>query len=128
MHTDQPLACQRDRGSSLRRIASIASLTVAIILVVVKLVAWILTGSVALLSSAIDALVDTAASLATFFGVRYAEQPPDEEHRFGHVKGEAIAGFTQAAFLAGAALVLTWRQDRARQSSSRGRSRRAVVW
>jgi cation diffusion facilitator family transporter len=108
MHTDQPLASEGDRGSSLRRIASIASLTVAIILVVVKLVAWVLTGSVALLSSAIDALVDTAASFATFFGVRYAEQPPDEEHRFGHGKGEAIAGFTQAAFLAGAALVLTF--------------------
>lgn len=90
----------------LRRLASRVSLVVAMILVVVKLVAWVLTGSVALLSSAIDALVDTAASLATFFGVRYAERPPDHDHRFGHGKGEAIAGFTQATLLAGAALAL----------------------
>jgi cation diffusion facilitator family transporter len=75
---------------------------------VVKLAAWLITGSVALLSSAVDALVDTAASFVTFFGVRYAERPPDREHRFGHGKGEAIAGFTQAAFLAGAALVLAF--------------------
>jgi ferrous-iron efflux pump FieF len=89
-----------------RRLASRASLVVAVILVVVKLVAWIGTGSVALLSSAIDALVDTAASLATFFGVRYAERPPDNDHRFGHGKGEAVAGFTQATLLGGAALAL----------------------
>ena len=97
-----------DAGSRLRRFASLASLTVAVILVGVKLVAWVLTGSVALLSSAIDALVDTAASLATFYGVRYAERPPDDDHRFGHGKGEAIAGFTQATFLTGAALVLAF--------------------
>jgi ferrous-iron efflux pump FieF len=89
-----------------RRLASRVSLVVAMILVVVKLVAWIVTGSVALLSSAMDALVDTAASLATFFGVRYAERPPDHDHRFGHGKGEAVAGFTQATLLAGAALAL----------------------
>jgi ferrous-iron efflux pump FieF len=93
-----------DSGS--RRLASRISLVVAMILVVVKLAAWILTGSVALLSSAMDALVDTAASLATFFGVRYAERPPDRDHRFGHGKGEAVAGFTQATLLAGAALAL----------------------
>src|SRR5580658_9017905 len=91
-----------------RRLASRVSLVVAMILVVVKLVAWIFTGSVALLSSAMDALVDTAASLATFFGVRYAERPPDQDHRFGHGKGEAIAGFTQSTFLAGAAVVLAF--------------------
>jgi ferrous-iron efflux pump FieF len=93
-----------DTGS--RRFASRVSLVVAMVLVAVKLVAWIATGSVALLSSAMDALVDTAASLATFFGVRYAERPPDHDHRFGHGKGEAIAGFMQAALLAGAALAL----------------------
>lgn len=92
----------------MRRVASLATLTVSVLLVGVKLVAWVLTGSVALLSSAIDALVDTAAALATFFGVRYAARPPDEDHRFGHGKGEAIAGFTQAAFLAGAAVVLAF--------------------
>jgi ferrous-iron efflux pump FieF len=99
---------QQRRGPGLRRIASRTSLAVAVVLVAVKLAAWMATGSVALLTSAIDALVDTASSLVTYFGVRYAEQPPDRDHRFGHGKGEAVAGFTQATFLAGAAVVLAF--------------------
>jgi ferrous-iron efflux pump FieF len=94
--------------SGLRQFASRTSLIVAAVLVVVKLAAWVVTGSVSLLASAVDALVDTGASLVTYFGVRYAEQPPDQDHRFGHGKGEAIAGFTQATFLAGAAVVLAF--------------------
>ncbi len=92
----------------LRKMATRVGLTVAVALVAVKLAAWIATGSVALLTSAVDALVDTGASLVTFFGVRYAERPADGEHRFGHGKGEAVAAFTQATFLGGAALVLSF--------------------
>jgi len=94
-------------GAALRRLASTISLTAAVALVAIKLLAWIATGSVAMLTSAVDALVDTGASFATYFGVRYAERPPDHDHRFGHGKGEAVAAFTQATFLAGAAFVLT---------------------
>jgi cation diffusion facilitator family transporter len=97
-----------ERDSALRRLASWAALIVAILLVALKLGAWLATGSVAMLSSAIDAIVDTASSAVTFVGVRYAERPPDEDHRFGHGKGEAVAGFTQATVLAGAALVLAF--------------------
>ena len=97
---------QADRG--LRRLATRASLSVAVLLVLVKLAAWVASGSMVLLTSAVDALVDTAASLVTFFGVRYAGRPPDRDHRFGHGKGEAVAAFTQATFLAGAALVVAF--------------------
>lgn len=103
-----PVSIDRSEGSQLRQLASWTSLGVALVLIAVKLAAWLATGSVALLTSAIDALVDAAASLATFIGVRYAERPADSEHRFGHGKGEAIAAFTQATFLAGAALVLAF--------------------
>jgi ferrous-iron efflux pump FieF len=92
----------------LRRLASRVSLAVAVTFVVLKLAAWVVTGSVVLLTSAVDALVDTGASFVTYFGVRYAERPPDRDHRFGHGKGEAVAGFTQAVFLAGAALILVF--------------------
>jgi cation diffusion facilitator family transporter len=81
-------------------------MAVAFILIVIKLWAWAATGSVALLTSAIDAAVDAVASLATFVGVRYAEQPADREHRYGHGKGEAVAALLQAVFLAGAGLAL----------------------
>jgi cation diffusion facilitator family transporter len=90
----------------LRRIASWVSLGSAVVLVIVKFAAWLMTGSVALLTSAVDALVDVGASAVTFVGVRYAERPADLEHRFGRGKGEAVAAFVQGMFLAGAAVVL----------------------
>ena len=95
-------------GARLRRVATRVTLAVAIVTTVVKLAAWLLTGSMALLTAAVDSLVDTGASLVTFAGVRYAERPADREHRFGHGKGEAVAAFTQAAFLGGAAVVLAF--------------------
>jgi ferrous-iron efflux pump FieF len=103
----QAASTEQARGAALRRLASTISLATAVALVAVKLLAWIATGSVAMLTSAVDALVDTGASFATYLGVRYAERPPDHDHRFGHGKGEAVAAFTQAMFLAGAAFVLT---------------------
>jgi len=104
---DKAADTESAQGATLRRLASLISLITAVVLVAVKLSAWIVTGSVAMLTSAVDALVDTGASFATYFGVRYAERPPDHDHRFGHGKGEAVAAFTQATFLAGAAFVLT---------------------
>jgi ferrous-iron efflux pump FieF len=104
----QVLPVNATHGTALRAFAARTSLVVAVALVFIKLAAWLATGSIALLTSAVDALVDTGASLVTYFGVRYVERPPDREHRFGHGKGEAVAAFTQATFLAGAALVLTF--------------------
>jgi len=96
----------QERTLALRRMASMVSLGVAFVLIGIKFWAWIATGSVAMLTSAIDALVDAAAALATFTGVRYAQLPPDPEHRWGYGKAEAVAALMQAVFLAGAALVL----------------------
>ena len=90
----------------LRERATYASLAVAAVLIAVKFAAWIGTGSVALLSSLVDSLVDAAASLVTFFAVRQAAVPPDREHRFGHGKAEPLAALAQSAFLVGSALWL----------------------
>jgi ferrous-iron efflux pump FieF len=90
----------------LRQRATYASLAVAAVLIAVKFAAWVGTGSVALLSSLIDSLVDAAASLVTFIAVRQAAVPPDREHRFGHGKAEPLAALAQSAFLVGSALWL----------------------
>jgi ferrous-iron efflux pump FieF len=90
----------------LRLRATSASLTVAAVLIAAKFVAWIGTGSVALLSSLLDSLVDAAASLVNFFAVRHAATPADREHRFGHGKAEPLAALGQSAFLVGSALWL----------------------
>ena len=90
----------------LRLRATYASLAVAAVLIAAKLVVWISTDSVALLSSLVDSLVDAAASLVNFFAVRHATTPADREHRFGHGKAEPLAALGQSAFLIGSALLL----------------------
>ncbi|MEA3086897.1 MAG: ferrous-iron efflux pump FieF [Paraburkholderia sp.] len=93
-------------NGALRRMASIVALVVALALVVVKVWAWLTTGSISLLTAAADGLVDVVASTVTFAGVRYAAMPADRGHRYGHGKAEAVAAFVQALLLAGAAIGL----------------------
>ena len=96
----------------LRQRATWASLAVALILILAKLVAWIATGSVALLASLVDSLVDAAASLVNLLAVRHAVTPADREHRFGHGKAEPLGALGQAAFLVGSAILLMFEAAR----------------
>lgn len=90
----------------LTRWASLTSLGVALVLVSVKIWAWLITGSIAMLTSAADGLVDVMASMVTLIGVFYAQRPADKGHRYGHGKSEAVAAFVQALLLGGAGLAL----------------------
>lgn len=90
----------------LRRLATYASVAVAAVLIAAKFAAWLETGSVALLSSLVDSLLDAAASLVNLLAVRHAMTPADREHRFGHGKAEPLAVLGQSAFIIGSAMLL----------------------
>jgi len=91
----------------LTRRVTLLSVAVAAVLVTIKAVAWIASGSTALLASMADSGLDLIASLATAFAVRFAATPPDAEHRFGHGKAEAFASLLQAGLVfASAALIV----------------------
>ena len=95
--------------SKARRITSritALSVSVAATLVVTKLVAWWMSDSVAMLASLADSALDLAASLTTFFAVRYAASPADDEHRYGHGKVEALASLLQAMLVGASAALL----------------------
>ena len=94
-----------DRAKHLR-IATYSSVATAILLVTLKLGAWLMTGSVSILASLMDSLMDTAASALNLIAVRYSLVPADKEHRFGHGKAEPLAGLAQAAFISGSAVFL----------------------
>jgi ferrous-iron efflux pump FieF len=95
---------ERDR---LTRSAALASSGMALFLVGLKGWAAWASGSVAMLGSLADTLLDLAASLVTLYAVGLAATPADEEHRFGHGKAEAIAALMQTLLiLASAAAVL----------------------
>ncbi|CAA7616720.1 Cation-efflux pump FieF [Magnetospirillum sp. LM-5] len=93
-------------NARLMRSATYASVAVASALIVTKLTAWALTGSVALLSTLIDSALDAAASLVNLWAVRHALTPADRDHRFGHGKAEPLAGLGQAAFIFGSSALL----------------------
>lgn len=84
----------------LMRLATYASLSVALTLILAKLVAWGYSGSLSLLATLIDSFLDGLASLINLLAVRHALSPADREHRFGHGKAEALAGLGQSAFIA----------------------------
>jgi ferrous-iron efflux pump FieF len=94
------------RNARLMTAATHASVAVAAVLIIVKIVAFLVTDSVALLSTLIDSLLDAAASIINLFAVRHALTPADREHRFGHGKAESLAGLGQSAFIAGSAVFL----------------------
>ena len=95
-----------DQSTALTRRVTILSVATAAILVTLKVIVWISSGSVALLASAADSGLDLIASLGTFWAVRYAAAPPDAEHRYGHGKAEAFASLVQAGLVfASAALI-----------------------
>ena len=87
---------------------ALLAILVASVMIVLKGGAWVLTGSVALLGSFLDSIMDLSLSVMNFFAIRHAQTPADEEHRFGHGKAEALAALAQGAMLSLAALFLVF--------------------
>lgn len=104
MNAPLPLA---DRHRLVAR-AAYASTGVAVVLIAAKAVVFSLTGSVAILGSLLDSLLDSGASILNLLAVRHAAEPADDAHRFGHGKAEALAGLGQAVFIVVSAIVLGW--------------------
>ncbi|MEN6521704.1 MAG: cation diffusion facilitator family transporter [Armatimonadota bacterium] len=78
------------------------------ILVALKLIIGLITGSVSIISEAIHSATDLAASLIAFFSVSAADIPADEEHPFGHGKIENISGVVEAILIFVAAVYILY--------------------
>jgi len=94
-----------DAGTLMRR-AAMASLAMSVILVAIKLFAYLMTHSVSVLASFADSALDLFTSTLNIVAIRSALTPADAEHRFGHGKAEPLAGLAQGAFIAGSATFL----------------------
>ena len=87
--------------------ASRLSLAVGVLVLVLKFGAWLLTGSVALLSDAFESIVNVVAALGAVIAIRVSAKPPDSRHPFGHTKIEYLsAGAEGALILAAAATIV----------------------
>ncbi len=89
--------------------AALASVTLALILLMAKSWAAYRTGSTAMLGSLVDTGLDVIASLTTLVGVRIAAMPADHDHRFGHGKAEALVALAQVVLITFSAIGIAWR-------------------
>jgi cation diffusion facilitator family transporter len=86
-----------------------AGLSIAsnIVLIVLKLAAGAITGSIAIVTEAVHSSVDLLASVVAFFSVRKAEEPPDPSHPYGHEKVENLtAALEGVLIMVGAAIII----------------------
>jgi ferrous-iron efflux pump FieF len=90
----------------LLKSSSIASVCVASFLLVIKIIAFEMTDALSILAGLLDSLLDIIASLINVFAIRYALNPADHDHRYGHGKAEALAGLVQATLIATSATLL----------------------
>lgn len=91
---------------AIGKLAGITGIVCNVLLASLKIIAGLLTGSVAITGDGINNLTDSASSVVTLLGFRMAQRPADGEHPFGHGRYEYISGVVVAALvlLAGAEL------------------------
>lgn len=91
--------------SASRRAAAVSLMSAGTVMAL-KVVAFGLTGSVALLSDAAESLVNVVAGVSVWWAVRLSERPPDLEHPYGHQRAENVSGAFEAALILVAALAI----------------------
>ncbi|MGX2955719.1 cation diffusion facilitator family transporter [Ursidibacter arcticus] len=96
---------EQQYAQQVKRAATLA-IVVASILILIKAFAWWKTGSMAILAAMTDSLVDLFASITNILVLRFALQPADDNHTFGHGKAESLAALAQSAFITGSAAFL----------------------
>lgn len=96
------------RVARLKERAAIVSVIASIVLTLGKGMAAYISGSLALFSEAAHGLIDIAATLTTWFAIRAADKPADDEHHYGHGKIESLAALAECALLFGLAGAVAW--------------------
>jgi cation diffusion facilitator family transporter len=84
------------------------SIAAALATIAIKTTAWQLTGSVGLLSDALESGVNLAGGIFALMMLKLAALPPDEHHDFGHSKAEYFASGAEGALIVAAALAISW--------------------
>lgn len=84
------------------------SIATAVLTIVLKAAAWWITDSVGLLSDAMESFVNLASAVFALMMVTVAEEPPDEDHPFGHTKAEYFSSGFEGLLIVGAALGMIW--------------------
>jgi cation diffusion facilitator family transporter len=82
------------------------SIVVGIVVLTLKSLAYVMTGSVALLSDAIESIVNVATAIAAFIAIRLSAKPADAEHPYGHHKAEYFSAVLEGVLIVIAAVAI----------------------
>ncbi|MAQ85797.1 cation diffusion facilitator family transporter [Marinibacterium profundimaris] len=91
--------------SPLMKIAT-GSIVVGIVVLALKTLAWWMTGSIALLSDALESTVNVATAIAALIAIRLASRPADANHPYGHHKAELFSAILEGVMIIIAALLI----------------------
>ena len=91
-----------------KKLAAVLSITSNAVIIILKFVAGIISGSISIISEAIHSLSDCLASVLTFFAVIKSSEPADRDHPFGHGKYEDMSGFIEGGLIIFAALYIIY--------------------
>jgi len=95
LRSEQNFPAAAERKERVARWSVVASALITL----AKLATGLFSGSIALLSEAAHALVDTFATSVTWFAVRMSSKPADDEHQYGHAKFESVAALVETGIL-----------------------------
>ena len=107
MTPQPPSAPTTARWMSPRNLLRI-SIAVALITIVLKMLAWRLTGSVGLLSDALESFVNLAGAMFALAMVTIAQRPADDDHPYGHHKAEYFSSGFEGLLVVGASIAILW--------------------
>lgn len=100
---------------------ALVSIVAAAALVALKLVTGVVTGSLGLVSAGVESSGDVVAAVLTFFAIRLAGKPADEQHQYGHARAENLTALAEAAILvAGGVFVVHEAYGRLRSGGAQG--------
>jgi cation diffusion facilitator family transporter len=97
-----------ERASREKRLAALASVGSAVLLVSLKVFLVLRTGSLGILSEALHSTLDFVAAVITYLSVRVADKPADADHLYGHGKVENFSAFVETALLLLTAVYIVW--------------------
>lgn len=101
-----------------KSLAAGVSILYNLVLIALKIVVGVITGSVAIISEALHSIMDLVAAVVAFVSVRKADEPADEEHPYGHAKLEHLAAAFEGFLLIVASLVIVVEAIRRLQSGA----------
>ncbi len=96
------------RATREKKLAALGSVASALVLVTLKVILAVVTGSLGILSEALHSILDLVAAVITYLSVRVADKPADAQHLYGHGKVESFSAFVETGLLLLTAVYIIW--------------------